>query len=127
WPIGRAFWLSFTNYKYLARNNVDFVGLDNYLEAAQDPRVLHGIKLGVLYVLMYVPASMLLALFVALLLDRVAQRGASGFYRTIYYLPVVMPGAVVYVLWKWMYYPSFGLVNTILVDTLHVPFRPQWL
>jgi len=127
WPIARAFWLSFTNYKYLARNSVDFVGLDNYLEAAQDARVLHGIWLGVLYVLMYVPASMLLALFVAILLDRVASRGASNFYRTVYYLPVVMPGAVVYVLWKWMYYPSFGLVNTLLVDTFRFPIRPQWL
>src|SRR5215216_5656923 len=77
WPIVRAFWLSFTNYKYLARNDVSFVGLDNYLEAVEDPRVLHGIWLGVLYVLMYVPASMLLALFVAILLDRVAHRGAS--------------------------------------------------
>ena len=127
WPIVRAFTLSFTNYKYLARNNVDFVGLDNYVEAFQDDRVRHGIALGVEYVLMYVPASMALAVFVALLLDRVGHRGASSFYRTIYYLPVVMPGAVVYVLWKWMYYPSFGLVNTVLIDTLHFPGRPQWL
>jgi ABC-type sugar transport system permease subunit len=128
WPIIRAFWLSFTNYKYLARADVRFVGLENYLEAVQDPRVLYGIKLGVFYLLMYVPGSMLLALFVALLLDRVAHRGASGVYRTVYYLPVIMPGAVVYVLWKWMYYPSFGLVNGILVDTLHLfASRPQWL
>src|SRR5215203_349286 len=71
WPIARAFSLSFTNYKYLARNSVEFVGLDNYAEALQDQQVWHGIVLGVEYVLMYVPASMLLALFVALLLDRV--------------------------------------------------------
>lgn len=128
WPIIRAFWLSFTNFRYLGRGEVRFVGLENYAEALQDEKVWHGIKLGVFYVLMYVPASMLLALFVALLLDRVTHRGASGFYRTIYYLPVIMPGAVVFVLWKWMYYPSFGLVNGILVDTLHIfNFRPQWL
>src|SRR5581483_1563698 len=127
WPITRAFWLSFTNYKYLVRNDVSFVGVDNYLEALHDDRVRHGIMLGVEYVLMYVPASMALALFVALLLDRVAHASVSSFYRTIYYLPVVMPGAVVYVLWKWMYYPSFGMVNTLLVDTLHFPVRPQWL
>jgi multiple sugar transport system permease protein len=128
WPILRAFYLSFTNFKYLARSDFRFVGLENYVEAVQDEKVLYGIKLGVFYVLMYVPASMLLALFVALLLDRVAHRAASGFYRTIYYLPVIMPGAVVFILWKWMYYPSFGLVNGILVDTLHLlSFRPQWL
>ena len=127
WPILRAFFLSFTNYKYLARNNVSFVGIENYIEAFEDPTVRHGIVLAVEYVLLYVPASMMLALFVALLLDRVTNPGVSGFYRTIYYLPVVMPGAVVYVLWKWMYYPSFGLVNTILVDTLRFPIRPEWL
>src|SRR5258708_29790046 len=102
WPIARAFALSFTNYKYLARNQVDFVGLDNYVEALQDPRVAHGIALGVEYLLMYVPASMVLGLVVAVLLDRVGHQNASSFYRTVYYLPVVMPGAVVYVLWKWM-------------------------
>jgi multiple sugar transport system permease protein len=128
YPIARAFWLSFTNFKYLARNDVRFVGLENYAEAIADPDVLHGIKLGVLYLLMYVPLSMGLALLVAVVLDRVMHRALGGAYRTIYYLPVIMPGAVVYVLWKWMYYPSFGLINGVLVDTLHLTAtRPQWL
>lgn len=128
WPIVRAFWLSFTNYKYLARDDVHFVGVDNYVEAVQDPQVLHGIGLGILYLVLYVPASMLLALFVAVLLDRVVHRGLSGVYRTVYYLPVILPGAMVYVLWRWMYFPSFGLVNGVLVDTLHLfNTRPLWL
>jgi multiple sugar transport system permease protein len=128
YPIGRSLWMSFTNFKYLRPQGTHFVGLANYDEALHDAYVLRGVLLGIEYLLIYVPLSMGLALIVALALDRVTRRFLAGAYRTIYYLPVIMPGAVVFVLWKWMYIPSFGLINYVLVDQLHLlPFRPQWL
>lgn len=129
YPILRSVWLSFTNFRYLLPQDTHFVGLANYSEALQSPYVLHGFLRGIEYMVIYVPLAMLLSLIVALLLDRISHRVLAGAYRTIYYLPVVMPGAVVYVLWKWMYIPSFGLVNYVLVDELHLFMnaRPQWL
>jgi multiple sugar transport system permease protein len=128
YPIGRALWLSFTNFKYLAPAETRFVGLENYAEALQDKYVWHGVVLAIQYLLLYVPLSMGVALAVALVLDRVTSRRAASAYRTIYYLPVVLPGVVVYVLWKWMYQPSIGLANYFLVDTLHLfSTRPTWL
>jgi ABC-type sugar transport system permease subunit len=129
WPIARALWLSFTNYKYLQPQGTRFVGLANYVEAlTEDPYVLRGLWLGAAYVLLYVPLVMVASLIVAIVLDRVSNRAMSGLYRTVYYLPVVMPPVVVYVLWKWMYYPSIGLLNYFLVDTFHLlATRPRWL
>jgi ABC-type sugar transport system permease subunit len=128
YPIVRSFWMSFTDFKYLQPQGTHFVGLANYQEAVQSDYVIHGILLGIEYLLIYVPLAMVLALIIALALDRVSSHFLAGAYRTIYYLPVVMPGAVVYVLWKWMYIPSFGLINYVLVDTLHLfSTRPQWL
>lgn len=129
WPMVRALELSFTDYKYLQPLGTHFIGLANYVEAlTDDPYVLHGLWLGAEYVLIYVPTALVLSLIAAIFLDRVSNRFASGAYRTLYYLPIVMPPVVVYVLWKWMYYPSIGLINYFLVDTLHLlATRPQWL
>jgi len=128
YPIIRSFTMSFTNFKYLQPQGTHFIGLANYQEAAESPYVQHGILLGIEYMLIYIPLAMIIALVIALALDRVSQHFLAGAYRTIYYLPVIMPGAVVYVLWKWMYIPSFGLINYVLVDTLHLlAIRPQWL
>lgn len=128
YPILRALWLSFTNFKYLAQANTRFVGIDNYIEALSDRYVWHGVVLALEYLLMYVPLSLGLALVVAIVLDRVASQRLASAYRTIYYLPVVLPSVVVYVLWKWMYQPSIGLVNYFLVDTFRLfTARPTWL
>ena len=128
YPILRAFQMSFTNFKYLAPANTHFVGLDNYIEALQDKYVLHGMLVAAQYLLMYIPLVMVLSIGVALILDRVSNQLLGGLYRTIYYLPVIMPPVVVYVLWKWMYTPSIGLINYLLVDTFHLlADRPQWL
>src|SRR5262245_26343128 len=128
YPIVRAFLMSFTNYKYLAAGDTRFVGLENYAEALQDRSVLHGIVIATQYLLMYVPLVLVVSLAVALLLDRVSSHFLAGFYRTVYYLPVIMPAVVVYVLWKLMYSPSIGLINYFVVDVFHmVSDRPQWL
>ncbi len=128
YPIVRALQMSFTNFKYLAPADVRFVGLENYIEAIQDRYVWHGVLVATQYLLMYIPLVMLLSLGLALLLDRVSHHVLGGLYRAIYFLPVVMPAVVVYVLWKLMYSPSIGLINYFLVDIFHLTAtRPQWL
>src|SRR5262249_49552986 len=71
---------------------------------------------------------MVVSIGLALLLDRVASHFLAGLYRTVYFLPVVMPAVVVYVLWKLMYSPSIGLINYFVVDLLRLTSTPpQWL
>ena len=49
-------------------------------------------------------------------------------YRVFFFLPVVLPSAVVYYVWKWMYDASYGVFNHLLIDILHLPLQPiGWL
>jgi multiple sugar transport system permease protein len=65
--------------------------------------------LTLLYAALNVPLGMVGALGVALLLNRDVK--AIGLWRTIYYLPAVLPAAAVALLWRWMFSPGSGLIN----------------
>jgi len=64
------------------------------------------------FTLMYVPATIVLPLFAALLVDRAGR--AAGLFRTLNFLPVVVSVAVVSIIWMWIYHPEYGVVNTLL-------------
>ncbi len=64
------------------------------------------------YVFLSIPLTMGVGFAIALLLNQ-NIRGQS-FYRIIYYLPAVIPGVAVSVLWLWLFEPEFGLINWFL-------------
>jgi ABC-type sugar transport system permease subunit len=67
-------------------------------------------------------------LVVALVVDRVTKPRISGLYRALLFLPAIMPAPLVARLFRWMYLPSFGLINYVLVDRLHLFEQgPLWL
>ncbi|MEA3058736.1 MAG: multiple sugar transport system permease protein, partial [Sphingomonadales bacterium] len=64
----------------------------------------------------------------ALLLDRVQHPAAGGLYRVLFYIPAIIPSPLIFALWRWMYAPSTGLINFLVVDTLHIATsRPLWV
>ena len=63
-------------------------------------------------------------------LDRVRNATASGIYRSLLYIPALIPGPLVFILWSWIYNPSQGLLNWLLIDVLHLfswSHPPLWL
>lgn len=91
----------------------EFVGLANYIEMfTNDPVFVQSLKVTFFYVLLAVPAKLIVALLVALLLN-IKLRG-MGIYRTIYYLPSILGGSVaVSVLWRFLFMRE-GVVNEFL-------------
>jgi len=89
-----------------------FVGLGNYIAVLKDPLFWKSLLNTGWYVLFEVPATLLLSLFIALLLNQ-RIRGLS-IYRTIYYLPVVTSIVAVSVIWKWIFHPDRGVLNYLL-------------
>jgi len=89
-----------------------FVGLGNYIAVLKDPLFWKSLLNTGWYVLFEVPATLLLSLFIALLLNQ-RIRGLS-IYRTIYYLPVVTSIVAVSVVWKWIFHPDRGVLNYLL-------------
>jgi multiple sugar transport system permease protein len=70
-----------------------------------------------------VPLGVALAFFVALMLNQ--EVPARGVWRTLYYLPAVVSGIAVSILWSWMFNPKIGLINTGL--SLVGIQGPRWL
>lgn len=131
YPILQVIFISFTDYKYLNVNQpINFIGLQNYLDALQDPKFQEGIKRALYFTLLFLPGVIFIPLFVAILVDRVTNPRLSTIYRLILLIPAVIPGPLIFILWRWMYDFEVGPINVILRDQLGLfNFRnaPQWV
>jgi fructooligosaccharide transport system permease protein len=127
YPSLRTFQFVFMRYEFLRPDRVGFNGLDNIIRWFQDPRVLETSWVTVKFFLLYVPASTLLAFMVALALDRVTRVRLASLYRTIFYLPVVLPAGIIFIVWTWIFDPTWGVLNTIIWN-LGIPWPwTKWL
>lgn len=128
YPVLRTFYLTFMRYEFLRPDRRHFVGLDNYITWFQDPRGLETFWVSLKFFLMYVPSSTLLALLLALALDRVGRAYFATLYRTIFYLPVVLPAGIIFIVWTWIYDPTWGVMNTLIQNVLGIPWPwDKWL
>jgi multiple sugar transport system permease protein len=119
-PMIASLVLSFTDYSVLQKTHG--VGWANYHELFNDPKVRASIRTTLVYTIMAVPAHVIAALGLAMLLARVGR--AAGFFRTAFYLPVMTPAVAVGILYLLMFNGSFGLVNDALA-IVHIP-GPFW-
>lgn len=90
-----------------------FIGFENIRQALTvDPLVIHALRVTLLFAFISVPINIVLGLALALLLNS----GARGlrFYRTAYYLPSVLSGVAVALLWRWVFSGEYGLANLML-------------
>jgi multiple sugar transport system permease protein len=92
---------------------VAFVGLENYLQAIQDPQFIGGIERVLLFGVVQIPIMLMAALALALLLDRRRTRG-RGVFRTVMFLPYAVPSVVAGLLWSFMYVPALSPFTRIL-------------
>jgi multiple sugar transport system permease protein len=130
YPIIRVFIVSFTNYQYLNPGLEQFVGLTNYINALQDSDVWNGLRIALEFTLIFIPGGVLFPVVLALLLDRVRVPWLAGIYRTVLYLPALIPGPLVFILWNWIYNPSLGVLNWLIIDVFHLATHanpPLWL
>lgn len=110
YPFAYSLYLSFTQYNIL--QPPVWIGVDNYVDMFQDNFFWSALWLTLLYAALNVPLGLIGAIGIALLLNS-SNRGI-GVWRTIYYLPAVLPAVAVALLWRWMLSPSSGLINFLL-------------
>ena len=130
YPILRSMWMSFTNYKYISQAPAQFVGLQNYIDAIKDPVFLTGLQRSAIFTAVFLPGVIFIPLFVAILVDRVKNVRLATVYRLILLIPAVIPAAMIFVLWRWLFDFEIGPINVILRDYLHLfnSFNaPQWV
>lgn len=109
-PMLFSAWLSLTEWDLLSPP--EFVGLSNYQAMLKDPLFWQSLKVTAYFTLISVPLFQGLAFAVALLMN-VKVRGITIF-RTIYYLPSIVPVVANALLWAWVFNSDFGLLNAAL-------------
>ncbi len=122
YPFLYAFYLSLQEWGVFG--DTYFVGLQNYRDMLNDPLFWKSLGNTFKWTVGVVPATIIIALLVALILNsqRVKARGA---FRTIYFVPVVTNMVAAAFVWRWLFEPTFGVVNYIL-ERLGLP-GPGWL
>ena len=93
-------------------NKFNFVGLHWYRSVVSDKIVQKALINTAIYSFATVPLNTVLALSIAVMLNQGIKW--QSFWRTVYYLPAVVSGVAVALLWSWLYEPRIGLFNTIL-------------
>lgn len=122
-----SFVFSFMRLDFL--QHAEFVGLRNYSRVIlHDELVRKAFFNTAYYVFALVPLGTALALMIAMLLNQKIK--GQGLFRTVYYLPSVVSGVAVSILWTWLYHPELGLINGLLAKVgIEGPrwiFDQQW-
>lgn len=131
-PLLAALFLSLTDfdlYGIADLGTVRFVGFGNYADLLTDGRFWRAVRNTVVFALLGGPATIAAALFGAVLVDSKLAR-FKGFFRTVYFAPVVTTLVAAAVVWRAFLHPTFGPVNRIL-GALGLPAvdwlgNPRW-
>ena len=110
YPVFQTIYQSFCKTGDFGKGN-KFIGLGNYTKLLADGEVWQSLWNTVKYAIIEVPFSVVIALLLAVLLNR-KMKGRSV-YRTIFFLPMVCAPAAVAMVWKWLYNQQFGLLNNL--------------
>ena len=121
-PIAASAYLSLTSYDII--HPPFFIGVQNYSDLFADDLFWQSLKVTTIYSLFSVPLGIALALGVAVMMNQ--KIPFVALFRTIYYLPSVISGVAVSLLWLWIFNPSFGLLNSILWQVFHIK-GPGWI
>ena len=127
YPVVYTGYLSLTDYDVI--NDPSFIGLDNYREMVNDPKVLLALKNTAFFTVLSVPLQAIVSLALAMLLLQAGR--ATGFFRTAFFLPKMTPPVAVGVLLLLLLNGQSGLLNGFLgwfgIDGPNWTTDPTWV
>lgn len=123
-PMVFAFGLAFL--KWDGSNPIEFAGFSNFARLADDTFFKAALKNTIIYCLGTVPLTMVASLALAILLNQKVI--GRGIFRTLSFFPYVASLVAVTAVWKMLFHPSKGPINSILYNVFKVPQEnlPQW-
>ena len=130
-PILASAYLSFTRYNGL-RGNPKWIGIENYTNLMENPIFWKSLQVSAYYTLLSVPLGIFFSLMLALTLNQ--RVPFLGVFRTLFYLPSIMPAVAATLLFVWLLNPQFGILNyfirTLVGNGGLIPLGvepPMWL
>ncbi|GAF23611.1 MULTISPECIES: carbohydrate ABC transporter permease [Shouchella] len=121
YPLLSSMYYSFTDFSILQSG--EFIGLANYRELFQDDLFWISIYNTIYFAVFFVPLSIIFGVALAMVLNMKVK--GMAVYRTIFFLPTLVPHVALAILWVWLLNPQFGLVNAML-DFVGIQ-GPPWL
>ena len=109
-PLIAALGFSFTDWNGVSA--MEFIGFENYIQLSQDSRFWQSLKVTLVFTFFYLILNLIIGFALALVMNQ-PVRGIRIF-RTIYYLPAVLSGVAVVVLWAILFHREFGALNWLL-------------
>ena len=111
YPVVASLYYSFTLYDILRPPR--FVGLKNYSDMVFNDKIFHTVIANTIYfVALGVPLGLITAFLLAALLNNDVK--LRPLYRTIFFLPAIVPAIATAEVWRWVYNPQWGLINATL-------------
>jgi multiple sugar transport system permease protein len=110
YPLIISAYYSFTNYPVLGEPK--WTGLDNYRNMMDDELFRKSLRVTLIYTTVAVPGSVILGYAIALLLNQKVRWART--WRTLYFLPSLVPAIASAFLWSWIFNGQYGLVNGML-------------
>jgi multiple sugar transport system permease protein len=123
YPVAASLYYSFCNYSVLKPPT--WVGMANYERLLTDELFWTSLWNTLYFAAFSVPLGIIVAFLLALLLN-VKVRGMTV-YRTIFYIPSIVPMVASSVLWIWLFNPQYGAVNALLRHVPGISDPPGWL
>ncbi len=110
-PMLASFYFSFTDWRITVAPT--WIGLANYVKIfTDDADFYQALKVTFTYVLITLPLNLTAGLGLSLLLNQKVP--GMNIFRTLFYLPVVLSGVSVALMWMWLLNPDYGVMNTLL-------------
>ncbi|MBU0640986.1 MAG: extracellular solute-binding protein [Planctomycetes bacterium] len=126
-PIVLSLLLSFCRWSGLATlEHAEWVGFDNFRQMWHDTGFTNSLRVTVYYAVLAVPLGQIIALVAALLVNHEVK--GVRFFRAAWYLPSVLAGVAIAILWRWVFHHEYGLLNGVLQPLLQLfdADAPRW-
>jgi multiple sugar transport system permease protein len=108
-PVGASLFLSFVKWDLLTPPS--FVGFDNFIRLFQDENFWYYCW-NTVYLMLAIPIGMAGSLLLAIGMNQKLK--GIVFFRTVYFLPTLCSGVAIYMLWRLIYNPEFGVLNSMI-------------
>ena len=123
YPVGASLVFSMTDYDIMSPPK--WVGIENYVDMLfDDPLFAKSLSNTVIFALLSVPTSIAVGFGLALLLNQKAL--GESVFRTIIFVPTLVPSVALAIMWLWLFNPQFGVVNGLLWELFGIN-GPGWL
>jgi multiple sugar transport system permease protein len=125
WPLIQTFVLSLTDSDLMNLSKPTFVGLSNFTKALKNPGYLESLKISGLFAVVVVLSEMVLGTSVALLLNEPFK--GRAFVRGLLILPWAVPTTVNAMMWRLIYNPEYGALNSLLFQLGIIDQYVSWI